>query len=365
MNLKRYPSAEEAAEALVNTALVQLYNDGMAEANLRMNRARGIQKRILRNLFKNPNRFWFSTVSDGINGFFKLYSPVFSAREIHITADYPPLAGRPKLCGIEFVERYLRYIDAENAFLLLFPSDKCDGLLRELAKDYADSPVNLFEPILLCALALAHFGREPQRLDLSAKEAETLGAELVSLDLKQTAAFLIDALDKLDAVLKLPKSVGLYIVRCMPILARTVHNNVSIGRSVFPRVSEAFRMGEVNVRDGERLSDAEYRGLRENLLAAQTAGERLALITENVHSAADIIDIVCDDLLDSAEMNALVEMLPLPAFVLLLKRFPSVEFEEGRNEKQFAEALKARRSSLPPEQSRKLELILENMTVGE
>ena len=79
----------------------------------------------------------------------------------------------------------------------------------------------------------------------------------------------------------------------------------------------------------------------------------------------DIIDIVCDDLLDSAEMNALVEMLPLPAFVLLLKRFPSVEFEEGRNEKQFAEALKARRSSLPPEQSRKLELILENMTVGE
>ena len=365
LNLKRYPSAEEAAEALVNTALVQLYNDGMAEANLRMNRARGIQKRILRNFFKNPNRFWFSTVSDGINGFFKLYSPVFSAREIHITADYPPLAGRPKLCGIEFVERYLRYIDAENAFLLLFPSDKCDGLLRELAKDYADSPVNLFEPILLCALALAHFGREPQRLDLSAKEAETLEAELVSLDLKQTAAFLIDALDKLDAVLKLPKSVGLYIVRCMPILARTVHNNVSIGRSVFPRVSEAFRMGEVNVRDGERLSDAEYRGLRENLLAAQTAGEKLALITENVHSAADIIDIVCDDLLDSAEMNALVEMLPLPAFVLLLKRFPSVEFEEGRNEKQFAEALKARRSSLPPEQSRKLELILENMTVGE
>ena len=136
---------------------------------------------------------------------------MFSAREIHITADYPPLAGRPKLCGIEFVERYLRYIDAENAFLLLFPSDKCDGLLRELAKDYADSPVNLFEPILLCALALAHFGREPQRLDLSAKEAETLEAELVSLDLKQTAAFLIDALDKLDAVLKLPKSVGLYI----------------------------------------------------------------------------------------------------------------------------------------------------------
>lgn len=95
LNLKRYPSAEEAAEALVSTALVQLYNDGMAEANLRMNRARGLQKRILRNFFKNPNRFWFSTVSDGINGFFKLYSPVFSAREIHITADYPPLEAPP------------------------------------------------------------------------------------------------------------------------------------------------------------------------------------------------------------------------------------------------------------------------------
>ena len=80
-------------------------------------------------------------------------------------------------------------------------------------------------------------------------------------------------------------------------------------------MSEAFRMGEVNVGTVKGSAMQEYRGLRENLLAAQTAGDKLALITENVHSAADIIDIVCDDLLDSAEMNALVEMLPLPAFV--------------------------------------------------
>lgn len=361
--LKKYPSADEALSALLNVPLEKLHSDGMTEAARRLSNAKNMQKRIVRSLFKSPNKFWASTVSGGISGFFKLYSPTFDAREIHITADYPPLAGRPKLCGIEFIERYLRYIEAENSFLLLFSSADCDRLLKGLAKDYADSPVNLFEPVLLCALALAHFEKNPRSLELSAADIEKLDALLSGADLRRTAAFLTDSLDKLDSILKLPRHVGLYVVRCMPMLARTVFEGVRHGHinRVFLQMPEEAWRGEISIRDGERLGDSLFGRLREQLLAARSAGERLALITENVHSAADIADIVGDALIEDAEQDSLAAALPLPAFVLLLKRFPSAELEERPNERRFAAALQKRFESLPADQREKLAVILESM----
>ena len=62
-------------------------------------------------MFQTPNGFWRSTIEGGINGFFRLYRPEFAAHEIHITADYPPLLGRPALQGVEFMERYLQEIE--------------------------------------------------------------------------------------------------------------------------------------------------------------------------------------------------------------------------------------------------------------
>ena len=98
----------------------ELFEKGLVCVQKKLFSCHMLQRRILKNLFNTPNVFYRSTIQGGINGFFKLYSPQFSAHEIHITADYPLCLGRPQLEGVEFIEEYLSRIDAENAFCNLF-----------------------------------------------------------------------------------------------------------------------------------------------------------------------------------------------------------------------------------------------------
>ena len=47
-------------------------------------------------MFKNPNRYYNSTISDGIRAFFKLYDYI-------ITADYPQMIQRNGMNGEQFI----------------------------------------------------------------------------------------------------------------------------------------------------------------------------------------------------------------------------------------------------------------------
>ena len=175
--LKGYAASEQAAIALKERPLNELYDEGLCRVRQKLRTVRLLQRRIQSRLFQTPNGFWRSTIEGGVNGFFRLYRPEFVAHEIHITADYSPLLGRPALQGVEFMERYLQEIDGENAFLRAFPPRAVHRLLLGLSREYASAPVNLFEPVCLSALGLTLCGRSPLALDLTPDEVEKLARD--------------------------------------------------------------------------------------------------------------------------------------------------------------------------------------------
>ena len=159
-----------------------------------------LQRRILKNLFNTPNVFYRSTIQGGINGSFKLYSPQFSAHEIHITADYPLCLGSPQFEGVEFIEEYLSRIDAENAFCNLFDPVLVHRLLLGLSPDYAQLPVNIFEPVLIAALGLVMVGRLPSGLDLTTYDILLLEDTFESKTKEQIESALCTALNRLKSI---------------------------------------------------------------------------------------------------------------------------------------------------------------------
>lgn len=183
-----------------------------------------LQRRILKNIFNTPNVFYRSTIAGGISGFFKLYSPQFSDHEIHITADYPVCLGRPELEGVEFIEEYLSRIDAENAFCRLFDSMTVHRLLLELSPDYAQLPVNVFEPVLLAALGLIIVGRLPAGLNLTAYDVLLLEDMFCGKTKGQIESTLKTALDRLSVYLDVPKRSIAYAAACLPTLAANISN---------------------------------------------------------------------------------------------------------------------------------------------
>ena len=161
-----------------------------------------------------------------LHGFFRLYRPQFAAHEIHITADYPVLMGRPEADGIEFIEKYLRCIQAENAFCTRFALRDVHRLLCGLTRDYAGIPMNLFEPVLLCALALTLSGREAKRLDLTQDDVSYLNSLFCGKSKTQVQDCLGTALSRLGERMDVPPVSASYAALCLPGLSTVILNAV-------------------------------------------------------------------------------------------------------------------------------------------
>lgn len=175
LELKACAAPEQAVQALKDAPLEALFEQGLRQIRQRLAALRRRHARLADTLFETPNQYYRATAVDGIRGFFRLYRPEFAAQEIGITADYPLCLGRPAQRGIEFIERYLEGIEAENAFCRLFAPQDVHHLLCGLTPDYRNIPLNLFEPVLLAALGLTLLGRSPERLDLTGPEQDEIG----------------------------------------------------------------------------------------------------------------------------------------------------------------------------------------------
>lgn len=157
--LKEAEKPEEALNTLREMSLTELFRQGRRVLQRRLLRAKVMQQKLKKDLFPTPNVFYRATIREGMDGFFKLYRPELFAQETHITADYPPFFPEDDLCGIEFIEDYLTKLTCENLFCSSFDAERVHELLSGLEEDYAQIPMNLYEPVLTAALCCVLTGQ--------------------------------------------------------------------------------------------------------------------------------------------------------------------------------------------------------------
>lgn len=355
LRLKACAEPEDAVEALRQSAPEALFDAGLELIDRKLTRARLMQRRIEARLFETPNHFYRGTIVDGVNGFFKLYKPQLAAHEIHITADYPPCLGRPELDGIEFIEHYLRRIEAENAFLTCFDADDVHHLLCGVSADYASCPMNLFEPVLLSALGLMLLKRPPRRLELAPAEAARLTARFSAMDAREAQAELSGALAQLSAAMPLPDVAVRYAARCIPGIAR--------GRVCFFAPACPEDAPKLVLSCADRMPDAQYRALIEQIRWADD-DKKLGLLLGGIHSIPDLLDALGDAELARDDFAALVERLSPPIVAALMAQYPADDFLQYEWEQWLFDALQAYRRALPPELAAQLDVAVRAIERG-
>lgn len=356
IQLKSYQTPEQAVDILKSEPLKSLFENGLKLVRRKMAVSRHLQKKILDNLLDTPNIYYRSTIADGINGFFKLYRPQFAAHEIHITADYPVFIGRPELEGIEFIEKYLRCIQAENAFCVCFAPQYIHHLLCGLTQDYRSVPLNIFEPVLLSALGLMIQKRNPKRLDLTENDIFSLYRLFSGRSEKEVQSCLKKALFYLNEKMKLPQISVQYASLCIPKLTSTILNAVKMKTldKVFLIPAYPEQEPQIILSYGDRMNDREYRKLVERILQTDSSEEKIALVLNEVHSFADLLDILSDTELYADEFDLLINMLPLPAFAMLLSQYPNDAFLNRECEQFLFAALQKRKQRLSTEEAQML-----------
>lgn len=356
VQLKSYPAPEQAAQALQTETMETLFTKGLSAVRRKMAVARHLQRRIADNLLHTPNVFYRATAIDGINGFFRLYQPQFAAQLVHITLDYPILSGRPPLDGIECIEAYLRDLEIENSFCVLFDAQDIHNLLCGLTRDYRSCPMNLFEPVLLSALGLMLCGRSPRRLDLTEADVAHIARILEHKSAADIQTLLENALSALAGQLPLPLRLSGYAARCFPFVAADLAEAAKLhtlhARFLVPKAEE--NEPQLTVSYGETMADEAYKKLLEGVLQAENSDEKIRLIVSAVHSLADLTEIVSDAALDGEEMKQLVTLLPPAAFAALLMQYPNDDFLERESEQRLYCALQHRKAALTDKERQEL-----------
>ncbi|MGN0666782.1 MAG: DUF6179 domain-containing protein [Huintestinicola sp.] len=360
IKLKSCQSPEQAVELLRTEQIKVLFESGLQIVRRKISFAVLLQKRIADNLLETTNVYYRSTIVDGINGFFKMYDTQFSAHEIHITADYPVFAGRPDLNGIEFIEQYLRCIEAENKFCVQFRSQDIHHLLCGLTQDYRSVPMNLFEYVMLSALGLVMSDRDPQKLDLSEKNIEKLYRLFSPKTDDEIMLCLKKAMLSLRKYGLLPSSTERYLEMTLHKLVSEISKAVKTKTldKVFLVPSYPEREVKLSINYGERMNDRKYRKLVERLLQTEESEDKAALILQEVHSLADLLEILSDAELYEDDLNCLICMLPLPTYAALLSEYPCDDFLKRESELLLYKALQNRKYSLSSAEMEQLNQII-------
>ncbi|MGN0581602.1 MAG: DUF6179 domain-containing protein [Oscillospiraceae bacterium] len=367
IKLKSLRSPEQAVELLKNQPVRLLFESGIQIINRKISFSKLLQRKITDNMLETPSNYYRSTIEDGIKGFFKLYRPEFSAHEIHITADYPVFAGRPEAMGIEFIEKYLRCIEAENTFCIQFRPEDIHHLLCGLTSDYRSIPMNIFEYVILSVLGLVMSEREPQKLNLEKEDIDHLYCLFSGKTDDEIICCLRKALFSLDNCNLLPKSTHQY-------LTVTLHKFVSvIGNAVkMKTLDKVFLVPvcpeqemKISFDYGEQMDNRKYQKLVDKILQTDSSDEKISIILNEVHSLADLLDILSDTELYYEDYELLINKLPLSVFAALLAQYSSEDFFKRESEKLLFEALSKRKQGLSFEEKQQVEQALEKIVIKE
>lgn len=112
---------------------------------------------------------------DALGCFFRLYDLRFFAHQIPCMIDYPLcLPVSESLEGVLFIGEYLRRLILENRLCRCFGRQDAMEVLSRFRAGYRELVVNLFQPLLFCALGLALLERDATALHMSPGDCQSL-----------------------------------------------------------------------------------------------------------------------------------------------------------------------------------------------
>lgn len=145
--LKTKPISEELNE-LMKLNLLHLYNSSNKYLITLVNKNNLFYNTIFKNnILKTDNYFYNITLYEGITSFFKKYNTSYETDNHLINLDYNPYLKITNLYGVEYISKFLEYLNYENIFCSKFDYQK-------IIKNIKDSPINIFELVfkrVLCS----------------------------------------------------------------------------------------------------------------------------------------------------------------------------------------------------------------------
>ncbi|MGN1404781.1 MAG: DUF6179 domain-containing protein [Erysipelotrichaceae bacterium] len=318
------------------SSITKMYENGLIINDYYLKESYKIYERLLNDMFINDNRYYLSTLNDGIKAFFILYNRYFFPENYHITVDYPLMITRFNLKGAHFIKNYLFCAETENIFLNRFLGEDVHRLLFNNDENYEDMPINLCETVFINWL-----------FDFkSSSEITEIYKEMTEEQFKANLHNKINS-----SVLTLREKI--YFNHYLESNIYKIHEMIRLNTLDTVIYHETEEKIDIEFYDYERLLDFEY----ENRLDRLRYDKDYAVL-KDIDSIFDLADLLMEAIDDINEMLKALNFINEDKFIGLLLYFRNYD-------SLFTEALYLRLEDLEETKRNKIQKMLDNIKDGQ
>ena len=307
MEIRSENNGYMALQKLLSWDVDSLFVSGLSVIEKKLKKVQHLQRSILKNLVISKNSYYRSTIEDGVNAFFDLYSPQYGAHLIHITADYPIMAQRPSCQGVLFMEQYLTAIQIENSFLVSVDEEDLHHIMLSVIEHYEKIPVNLCQPAVLSVLGRVLCGKKPEGVILQRVDVERLKG-ILSVDADHLKEMVHHAMHQLFHT---DRKETDYFMSLTDGLTKQIHQAIKDNTlyKLFVVPAKQKKKSHASLSYENRMSDEKYSELSHFLLWCDDAKAKVEKVRQCVGNLSDLLDLLDEELLDQDECDALIGLM--------------------------------------------------------
>ncbi len=313
---RNFNHPRDAINLLTSNSIKETYHAGLEIVESCLRDTEILYQKIKNNKLDIPSEAYQSTIDKDLPDFFRNYDIFFSAQDTIATFDYPLLFDDMKVEGIYYIRQYLIKLNIETSFCHLFDQQDIKKLLynygRVYSIDYKEALINIFEIVLTNSIFSVLSGNKAREILINEIQFAFLQEKFKELNPAQCLHHISEAVELLITELCIinPKLKD-YIRRLkrvlMPrFLCAREHNNLA--NVVIIDVEDNLQ-ADIFFDEGNRLNNDGFCSLVEGIMEQAEAAGKVELISSNIQSLADFIDILEADCLYGEEFKTLFNTL--------------------------------------------------------
>ncbi len=313
--LKSIGTPEDAVAFIPTGSVKKIYAGGLELLEKTFVDTKQIYREVLKNKLGIRNVAYHSTVDD-LCQFFDRYDMRFNTQDTIASIDYPLLFDDQEVQGVYYIKQYLEKLAWETEFCRLFSIQDINKLLFNYGRVYridcCESLVNVFEIVLNNAIFSVMAGCSSKILDISRCQFNYLENKLKAMDSGQCSVLVSASIGALLGELQIEKPVlRNYIQKYKEVLMPRLENalrNSSIAHLVILDEPEPERNGYI-LNEGKRMDNDSFCALFEEIMNCSDVKQKVEIISNEIESLSDFVDLLEADCLYGDEYRALFNSL--------------------------------------------------------
>ncbi len=334
-----FDNPEEAIEDIIASSIKEIYDQGVMLVSRCFDKTRALYNEVYKNRLDIKADAYNATLRDAIPAFLNKYGIIFESHHTMASIDYPlAITVDDKILrGILFIEKYLEHLNLETQFCNYFSKEDIQKILSEfggmIKMESRIELINIFELVFNNSVFSTLAGGDGHRLVITKYDYAFLNEQLTRLNTSMITSLIDEAVQKLIVALNINHLKMLdYINQYKPIFTKRIINavqNDTLSGIIVTEKAGGPKTGAFIFREGEWMSDADFKSIVNKLLRLSKTVQKIKLIKTGVTSLHDFIDILNSNCLFGKEFEKLYNFLSDIELAILTKIVFYEEFRSG------------------------------------